>query len=372
MTLPNGVPCKLPHIEVEAIGAGGGSIASVDAGGALNVGPQSAGADPGPACYGRAGVEPTVTDAHLLLGRLSPQGLLDGGLKLDAGLAELALQGIADRLAIGVDAAALGVLAVLEENMAGAIRRAAARHGDDLRDFALVAGGGAGPLHATSVMRALGMPAAVIPPHPGLLSALGLLAAHLRHDHATPLLGLVGELDDSAVKDAFASLQGEAEQSLADDGVRTADRRLELSLDLRYFGQEYALRVPTTPDEPLSAVVTRFHELHERTFGHSAPGVSTEVVAARMIGVGVRDVPELRLTLGEGDGEPSYRDVLFDADAGRVRAAVFRREQLGADQVIEGPAIVEQLDATTLIPPGCAATVHSSGSLIITVAEETT
>jgi N-methylhydantoinase A len=366
MTLPNGVPCKLPHIEVEAIGAGGGSLAWVDAGGALNVGPQSAGADPGPACYGRNGSEPTVTDAHLLLGRLSARGLIDGGLRLHPHLAERALRMLADRIGVDLESAALGVLALLEENMAGAIRQAAARHGDDLRHFALVAGGGAGPLHAASIMRSLGMPAAVVPPHPGLLSALGLLGAHLRHDHATPLLGLVGQLDDSAVGDALSALEGQAARSLSDDGVPVDDQRFEASLDLRYFGQEYALQVPTSGDEPLTAVAERFHELHERTFGHSAPHVRVEVVAARMVGIGLRTAPPLRSVVREFAYEPvEHRDVRFDTGGDRLVAAVYRREQLRPGRSVAGPAIVEQLDTTTLIPPGCSAQVHDTGSLII-------
>jgi N-methylhydantoinase A len=333
------------------------------------VGPDSAGAEPGPACYGRGGVQPTVTDAHLLLGRLSPDGLIGGGLALDGGLARRALDELASGLGLGADEAALGVLAVLEENMAGAIRQAAARQGDDLRDFALVAGGGAGPLHAASVMRTLGMRATVVPTRPGLLSALGLLAAHLRHDHVTPLLGVEGSIGDTAVEDAFASLRGAADRSLADDGVPKADRRFEPSLDLRYLGQEYTLRVPTTGEEPLSEVIARFHQLHDRVFGHSAPSVRTEVVAARMVGVGVRALPDVRHELPQRAGAPlGRRDVLFAGEAERRPTAVYRRADLAGGQVLDGPAIVEQLDTTTLVPSGCRARVHATGSLIITEA----
>ncbi|MBB4664363.1 hydantoinase/oxoprolinase family protein [Conexibacter arvalis] len=371
MELPNGVPCKLPHIEVEAIGAGGGSIAWVDLGGALNVGPQSAGADPGPACYGRSGTEPTVTDAHLLLGRLSPRGLVDGGLELDVERAREALAALAGKLGIDTDAAALGVLALLEQNMAGAIRRAAARHGDDLRDFVLVAGGGAGPLHAVSVMRSLGMAGAVIPPHPGLLSALGLLAAHLRHDRVTPLLGLTGTLSDDAIEDAFAALEGEAALALAEDGVAAEDRRFERLLDLRYLGQEYTLRVPTAAGESQAEVVARFHELHERTFGHAAPKEQTELVAARLVAIGVRAAPLIEQALPREPGAPyDRRRVTFDAASGPVEAAIYQRERLAAEQRVDGPAVIEQLDSTTLIPVGCHAVVHPSGSLVVTVSEE--
>jgi N-methylhydantoinase A len=370
MTLPNGVPCRLPHIEVEAIGAGGGSIAWVDAGGGLNVGPQSAGADPGPACYGLSGTEATVTDAHLHLGRLSPGGLIDGELTLHPHLAEQALGRIAERLGIDDDATALGVLAVLEENMAGAIRQAAARHGDDLRDFALVAGGGAGPLHAASLMRGLGMPAAVVPPHPGILSALGLLSANLRHDHASPLLGLVDSLGDDVITDALEALRDRARRSLEADGVFGDEQRFEAALDLRYLGQEYFLSVPIADSQRARDVVARFHELHERTFGHSAPDVAVELVSVRMVGVGLRARPSLREQLPAEHGQPiAHRDVLFDT-GGHVSTAVYRREHLGLGQVLRGPAIVEQLDTTTLVPPGCVARVHPSGSLVITLSEE--
>lgn len=369
MVLPNGIPCRLPHIEVEAIGAGGGSLAWVDDGGALNVGPNSAGADPGPACYGRTGTEPTVTDAHLLLGRLSPGGLIDGGLTLHRDLAERAIDKLARALSISIEDAALGLLAVLEENMAGAIRRAAARHGDDLRDFALVAGGGAGPLHAANLIRGLGMPAAIIPPHPGLLSALGLLSANLRHDHSTPLLGVIGELGGEAVADAMGVLEQQARESLEDDGVAVEDHRFEAALDLRYLGQDYSLTVPTQDGEPLDDVVARFHDLHERTFGHSAREVTVELVAVRMVGIGIRARPSLRTEPPTAPADPvSRRPVLFEGAAGHLDTAVYRREQLGLDQTVAGPAIIEQLDTTTIVPPGCTATVHASGSLVLRIA----
>jgi N-methylhydantoinase A len=369
MVLPNGVPCRLSHIEVEAIGAGGGSLAWVDDGGALNVGPNSAGADPGPACYGRSGTEPTVTDAHLLLGRLSAGGLIDGGLTLHTDLAERAIDKLAVRLGIGLDDAALGLLAVLEENMAGAIRRAAARHGDDLRDFALVAGGGAGPLHVANLVRGLGMPAAIIPPHPGLLSALGLLSADLRHDHSTPLLSVVDDLPHGAIEDALASLEQQAAQALEDDGVAAENHRFEPALDLRYLGQDYSLTVPTSDGEPVDAVVARFHDLHERTFGHSARDVTVELVAVRMVGIGVRARSSLREEPPSAPAQPvSHRSVLFDAVEGRVNTAIYRREQLGLDQTVKGPAIIEQLDTTTVVPPAFRATVHASGSLVLRAA----
>jgi N-methylhydantoinase A len=221
-----------------------------------------------------------------------------------------------------------------------------------------VAGGGAGPLHAASIMLELGMPAAIVPRHPGLLSALGLLAAHIRHDLTAPLLGAEDELDAR-----FEALEREAGAALDADGVAPADRRFERSLDMRYFGQEYAVRVPLDGGD----AIERFHALHERTFGHSAPGERTELVAARLVAVGLREMPELRPLLASSPGRPrGTREVMFDRS---VETAIWDRAVLAAGQVVDGPAIVEQLDTTTVIPPGCAATVHESAALILTRAE---
>jgi N-methylhydantoinase A len=308
-----------------------------------------------------------VTDAHLLLGHFSPAGLIDGALELFPEPAERAVGRLASRLGLSVEDAALGILSLLQQNMAGAIRQAAARHGDDLREFALVAGGGGGPLHAAALLEGLEMTSAVIPPHPGLLSALGLLSAHLRHDHATPLLGIVGRLEAGAVRDALDALEGQAARALGEDGVREVDQRFELALDLRYFGQEYTLSVPTSATEPLEDVAERFHVMHERTFGHSAPHVTVEVVAARVAGIGVRETPDLRWRLPETPGAPgSHREARFAPGRPRTEAAVYRREHLAVDQVVAGPAIVEQLDTTTLVPPGFQVTVAASGSLLLT------
>jgi N-methylhydantoinase A len=367
MTLPNGVPCKLPHIDVVTIGAGGGSIASVDAGGALSVGPQSAGADPGPAAYGRGGRQPTVTDAHVVLGRLSPQGLIGGQLPLDPRLARSALESVSLPLQTDVQHAALGVLAVLEANMAGAIRQAAAAAGDDLRDFALVAGGGAGPLHAAAIIRELGMPVAVVPTHPGLMSALGLLGSHIRHDRVAPMLELADRLPDATLEETFGSLESEASEALAVDGVPEDARRFERAVDLRYLGQEHALRVSIEPHEGIAAATSRFHEQHERTFGHAAPDVAVEAVAARSVALGMRPLTEPRPALPGAAGEPhSSRAVTFDADTGPVDTGLYRRSELAEGQRLVGPVIVEQLDTTTLVPPGCAVTVDRSGALILT------
>jgi N-methylhydantoinase A len=367
MELPNGVPCNLPHIEVETIGAGGGSIGWVDPGGGLNVGPRSAGADPGPACYGRGGTEPTVTDAHLLLGRLSTGGLIGGRLALDADLAAAALGRLGEGLDLDADSAALGLLAVLEENMVGAIRRAAARHGEDLREFVIVAGGGAGPLHAAGAMRSLKMRAAVIPGRPGLLSAFGLLAANIRHDLSVTVLSGRGGVGQVEIDGAFERLRAEVDENLAADAVDPARRRFEHSLEVRYPGQDSTLRVEVEAGEGLDLVAGRFHDLHEHTFGHSSRDNDVEFVAARLVGTGLGQTPEMQAEMPADPGEPiERRPILFDPAAGRIETPVYVRETLAVGQWIAGPAIVEQMDTTTIVPSGIGALVDPTGSMILT------
>ena len=364
MALPSGLPCVTPHVEVTTIGAGGGSIARVDAGGSLTVGPESAGAAPGPACYAQGGTAPTVTDAHLVLGRLPEAGLIGGGLSLRRDLAEQAITGVAADLDIGLEAAALGILSVLEENMAGAIRSAAAAHGDDLREFVLVAGGGAGPLHAAGIAATLGMRAALIPRHPGLLSAIGLLGAAVRHDFRAPLLADEA-IPKREIESRFAELSARAHAAMDADGITKEDRGLEYAVDVRYFGQAYSLQVAVDPAAP-EALEQDFHIQHERTFGHAAEDAPIETVAVRVAALGHRPVnPRFGDLASEGGSQRGTRDVYFDAEQGPEPADVFNRGQLATGQIISGPAIVEQLDTTTLVPPDFVAVVHPSGSLLV-------
>ncbi|OGN87001.1 MAG: hypothetical protein A2X23_12535 [Chloroflexi bacterium GWC2_73_18] len=368
MTLADVLPLQIPALEVEAIGAGGGSIAWVDPGGALHVGPASAGAAPGPACYGLGGTEPTVSDAHVVLGRLDPASFLGGELTLDTGAARAGCALVAERLGCSVEAAARGILAVAEANMVGAIRRAAARHGDDLREFALVAAGGAGPLHGVALARALGIQTVCVPPRPGLLSALGLLAADLRNDLSRALLMFADRPDPVAVEAIFDELEIEAHRLLDEDGIAPAARRLERGLDLRYVGQEWSLTVPISAGEPMTRIVGRFHELHERTYGHAAPEERVETVSARLIAWGILPRPAIRASPpGARPPGARVRDVWFDGAGGAVRTTILRRDDLVAGATFAGPAIVEQLDSTTAVPPGATARVDPSGALLIEV-----
>lgn len=364
LRLEGGTPLQMSSLEVEAIGAGGGSIAWVDAGGGLHVGPQSAGAVPGPACYGTGGTEPTVTDAHLVLGRLHPERFLGGAVPLDTEAAERAIDGLARRLGTSRTAAALGVLAVTEANMAGAIRRAAARHGDDLRSFAIVAGGGAGALHGAGLMDALDLTAVCVPLSPGLLSALGLLGSDLRHDVAAAALMDVDRPDEGRLARIAAALAAEATDALVRDGFAPDRRVIEHALDLRYIGQEWSLTIPWTPGERLADVATRFHAEHERAYGHAAPEEPVEVVTARAVGRGRFDRAGAGRVRPTEEPRDERRDVTF-ADGVCRAATIVQRAALLEDARVAGPAVIEQLDTTTLVPPGTVARVHPSGTLLL-------
>lgn len=364
MALPNGMPLQVPNLEIETIGAGGGSIAWIDAGGALQVGPRSAGARPGPVCFGLGGTEPTVTDAQLVLGRLNPAGLLGGGLTVDREAAIAAIGQLADRLGLSVHEAAMGIVSVMEANMAGAIRRTAARNGDDLRDFTLVAAGGAGGLSVATLARDLSIPRVLIPRHPGLLSAAGILGAALRHDRTVPVL-IAGEAAGDDLAAHHHALRAEVMAELVADGMAAEACTFAHYLDIRYFGQEFSVTVPVDPNEPVAEVLGRFHAIHERVYGHSAPGDQTEVTAIRVSGTGAgADAGGFQPVRGAAR-DPAFRPVWFVETAGFVDTQVLHRETLAPGDNLAGPAIIEQLDTTTVLPPGRRATVDDQGCLII-------
>lgn len=365
MRLENGLPLQIPSLEVEAIGAGGGSIAWIDAGGALRVGPQSAGADPGPACYGKGGRAATVTDAHVVLGRLDPDNFLGGALTLDPALARGTVANVARLLDCSIEAAASGIIAVTEANMVGAMRRAAAKHGDDLRTLTLVPAGGAGPLHGVALADELGMPRLVVPPNPGLLSALGVLVADLRHDLVATLVEFLDQLDPAVLQAAIAKVSAEARALLLEDDVAPAYQRLEVALDLRYVGQEWTLTVPIEADATIESIDRRFHASHERLYGHSAPGERVEVTAVRIVGLGVLPSPDALVGQASTVARPTGdRDVWFPGP-GFVTSSVLDRSALRPGEVVLGPAVIEQLDSTTILPPAWQATAHPSGSLVL-------
>ncbi len=365
MRLPNGIPITVPNLEIETIGAGGGSIAWIDQGGALQVGPRSAGAVPGPACFRKGGSEPTVTDAQALLGRLNPAGLLGGSMALDIEAARQAIAGLATKLGLGVEETALGIISLMEAHMASAILRSAARNGDDLREFALVAAGGAGGFSVVGLARDLSIPTVVIPPFPGLLSAGGLLAANLRHDVTAPMLRDAATLESEELGKVRSGLERDMLRLLLEDGMQQDQCSFEHALDMRYAGQEYAVTVPIERGQEIPLVIERFHSLHERIYGHSAPSAEVEIVAARLTGRGA--------FANQGEAQPSpqpartlgARPVWFAETSGYVETPVYWRSDLKVGELFHGPAIVEQFDTTTVINPGFTGQVAATGCLII-------
>ena len=365
-------PLKLPIVDIHTIGAGGGSLARVDATGRLSVGPASAGADPGPACYGRGALEPTVTDAHLVLGRIPPE-LLNGEVRLDQAAAERAIRAcIAEPLGLSVEAAAEGILAIVNANMAGAIRLVSIERGHDPRRFTLVAFGGAGPLHGLELARLLGIPRVLVPRTPGVLSTYGLLNADLRNDFVRTRVWTGPSYPVDHVQQVFAELESEARQSLEAEGVHPMPENLTRSADLRYRGQNFELRVEVpagdiTP-ESLRHVEAEFHRAHEALYSYALSSAPVELVNLRV--TATAPLPRARAVeiephLGPVErGQISVRDVFFGPRHGWVRVACFDRSQLGAGAVIAGPAVLQQLDSTVVLRPGDIGRIDRFGNLL--------
>jgi N-methylhydantoinase A len=360
-------PLHVPMIDIHTIGAGGGSIARVTADGTLTVGPESAGAQPGPVCYGAGGEEPTVTDAHLVLGRI-PAHLLGGEIALDAARAHRAIEErVARPLSLSLEAAAQGILDIVNNNMVGALRLVSVERGYDPRDFALVPFGGAGPLHGADLAALLGMRTIVVPRHPGVLSTFGLLGTEVRNDYARTHLQKPPDYDLAAVGAVYAELEDQAEAWLGAEAVPAAARRISRLADLRYRHQGFELTVPWPErDLAIDPLLARFHARHRQLYTYALPEAPVEIVTLRVAAAGrVRRfrLPSLARR-GPARGRPSRRRVFFAA-AGWKTCPCVEREQLGAGVVVTGPAIVEQLDATTVIPPGQRATVDRVGNLVV-------
>jgi N-methylhydantoinase A len=360
-------PLHVPMIDIHTIGAGGGSIARVTGDGTLTVGPESAGAQPGPVCYGAGGEEPTVTDAHLVLGRI-PAHLLGGEIALDADRARRAIEErVARPLGLPLEAAAQGILDIVNNNMVGALRLVSVERGYDPRDFALVPFGGAGPLHGSDLAALLGMRTIVVPRHPGVLSTFGLLGTEVRNDYARTSLQKPPDYDLAALGAVYAELEGHAQAWLAAEGVPPAARRVTRLADLRYRHQGFELTVPW-PERGLAieSLLARFHERHRLLYTYALPEAPVEIVTLRV--AAARRVRRFRLPSlerrGPARGRPSRRRVFF-AGTGWKTCPCLERDQLGAGAVVTGPAIVEQLDATTVIPPGQRAMVDRAGNLVI-------
>jgi N-methylhydantoinase A len=363
-------PLSLPMVDIVTIGAGGGSIARVSRAGALTVGPQSAGAEPGPCCYRRGGTEPTVTDAHLVLGHLPPW-LLDGSFELDVEAAQRAVaRRVAEPLGLDLMTAARGMLAIADSHMVGAIRVVSIERGLDPRDFVLVPFGGAGPLHGGALARLLDIRTQLIAPSPGVLSALGLLVSNLKADFARTCLQQQGHYDLAQMAAAFAGLQRDAGHWFDREKVPAAACRTVWSASLRYEHQGFELTVDwpgTVVDETaVRETVRRFHELHRTTYTFAQEDTPVEIVTLRVDARG--SLPQPRLTELAPGGDPADAIVGRQAvhlEGGVVEAPIYARARLGAGARIAGPAILTQLDATTLLLPRQTAEVNLTGSLIV-------
>jgi N-methylhydantoinase A len=353
----SGYPVRFPFVDLAEVSAGGGTLAWAD-GDVLRVGPLSAGADPGPAAYGRGGTEPTVTDCNLVLGRLSARGLLGGRVPLDSDAAARAVEALGRRVGLEPVELAEGVLRILHTQMVRAVRLVSLERGYDPRSMTLVAFGGAGPMHAAFLADELDIAAVVVPPAPGLFSALGLLAADVRRDGVRAILRPADPQVQQDVDDAVRELAGDLTRALRDDGFAPDEIVVQRFLEMRYQGQSYELAVPS---DRVADAVRLFHRRHQEVYGYHAPDEPVEVVSVRVAVLGRLRRPPLLAGQGVAAAAPvEVRPVFF---GGWRPTPVYRREDLGAGQVVSGPAVIEQYDATTVVPPGWRALADVSGVL---------
>ena len=365
-----GFPLLTSIVNIHTIGAGGGSLAWTEAGG-LRVGPQSAGADPGPACYGRGGTDPTVTDANLLLGRLDPRGLLGGTMELSTEAAEQAHQAIAQNLGLTTIELSEGIVDVINAKMANAIRTLTVARGIDPRTFSLVAFGGAGPLHAAFLAEELDIPEVIVPAVAGIFSAWGMLHTDIRHDLVRSFYRSASETSAEEIQEVYDQLRASGAEVLRQEHIPEDAMEFPLSADMRYVGQEYFVnltidginegRVP-----PIEQLVSSFHEAYQRRYGHAIPGASVEFVNIRMAAVGRLPNTSGEAQTPESTDSPqpeSNRDVRFDRTWHRT--AIHDRSDLGMGSTLGGPAIINETSATTVVPPAFETSVDGYGNLIL-------
>ncbi len=369
----SGHPVMLPVVDVAEVGTGGGSIAWLDEVGALKVGPRSAGGHPGPICYGWGGAEPTITDANVVLGRLNPARFLGGEMALQV---DAARAGIAERIGRPLELdpveAALGIVQIAVAKMSLAVRGVSVERGFDPRDFALVAFGGAGPLHASAIARELYVPTVVVPRLPAHFSALGMLLADLRHDYVRTYYRPLAETDFAAVAAICADLIAHARDLLASEGVRPDAMRFERFLDVRYVGQEFTIQTPVPADEiaagDRAAIRARYDAIHDRRYGHQAADEPVEVVNVRLTARGARARPAFgALAPVAGDPLAGHRAVYFADARAPVDCPIYDRDRLAPDAPIAGPALIEEYASTTILFPGDVARAAPTGELLVRI-----
>ncbi|MBN7809215.1 hydantoinase/oxoprolinase family protein [Agrobacterium rubi] len=371
------LPVLVPMLDIDAIGAGGGSIAYIDGGGAFRVGPRSAGAFPGPACYGLGGAEPTVTDAQVALGRLDPDLVLGGQLKLDRELSIKAIEEkIAKPLGLTVEQAALGILRIVNNTMALAVNANSVSKGIDPRLFSLMAFGGAGPLHGVALGEIIGTKDVISPIYPGITAAVGLLATELQYEYTKPTFAVLNNATDEqlkAINEAYGQLEKEGNAQLEADGIPAEKRHFERVVECRYLGQGFELRADapggTVDANALKKVINNFYDVHKQTYGHAFEDQLVQAVTLRVIAKGATRVlkfPEIERGGRENpeDAKLFVRDTIFD-DGKPVATPRYARGKLLADDTVAGPAIITQHNSTTVVPPGFTATVLSHGDITV-------
>lgn len=367
-----GHPMMLPVVDIVEVGNGGGSIAWIDAAGGLKVGPQSAGAVPGPACYGKGGMEPTVTDANLVAGRIDPEYFLGSGIRLQRDQAAAAImEKIGRPLGLSLAEAALGILTIADFNMSLSVRAVSVEKGYDPRDCVLVPSGGGGALHAVAIARELRVPRVIIPPMPAHFSALGMLMADLKHDYVQTFVREWPDTSGAQIADAFAGLERSAADTLREEGCKPAQVDCRRFLDMRYRGQEYTLPVPVTEDlrgvTDFSAIRARFDQIHQEHYGHSAPKEPVMIVNLRLSALGKLPdkLPLASASRTEDRGERGARRVIFETKA--LDCPIYLRSGFKAGDRLKGPAVIEELGATILVYPGDSMQVNEFGQLVIEI-----
>ena len=368
----DGRDIALPMIEINTVSAGGGTLARADRFGALEVGPHSAGAMPGPACYGRGGAQPTITDCNLALGYLGEDNFLGGQMTLDRSAARRAIEThVAQPLGIDIETAAEGVVRIINVKMQEAIKAISTMRGHDLRDFMLLAFGGAGPLHAGAMAQALGMAGVIVPLYPGVYSAMGLVMSDVKHDYIRSRLTPLTRLTEADINTVFDELAQQARDELRDEGFSTAGIQIEAALDMRYAGQGYEVTLACERALETGGVArlrAAFDERHKQMFGHTAPDEAVEIVSYRLRGVGL--VPPVSLPsfapqgMALADARREIRPARFDGR--QFDCPVYQREKLDVGISFEGPAVIDQLDCTTVVFPGQHARVDGYRNIIIT------
>ena len=363
-----------PSIDLITIGAGGGTIVWIDEGGVLKSGPASAGSAPGPACYGAGGTDATNTDANMVLGALNPEGLAGGAMKLRPELAQEAVKRIADRLGMDVTRAANGIITVSNANMVQAMRQVTTERGYDPREFALVAFGGAGPLHCAELALQMSIPKVIVPPNPGLTSALGLLFADVRYDFSRTRIRRADQLDCAEIEAEFAEMEATACDMLRASSFDDEGIHLQRIANFKYYGGFEAVPLSIVvegrhfDEAALDSALARFASEHEREYNYVLDEVPVELQLIRLVAYGLINRPSLRQSETTGTAaaaETGTRDVFFEEENGFVATKVYDRERLLPGSRLKGPAIVEQMDSTVLIRPGMSADVDRFFNLIL-------